>query len=215
MHYLIVAGGTPNELPNDVIGLGPFDMVVCANGGVHNAMRLGLVPNIVVGDLDSLSTTERTRLEATQCRFLIHPAAKDETDLELALLWCAAQGATKITVIGAFGDRPDHTLANLLLLTHRRLRSIEVCLYSRRWRVWLVRHQITLTGRIGDTVSLIPITARVTGIETQGLEYPLHGQSLLRGPARGVSNVMTAPVASVRCRSGLLMVMHGPPQAEL
>lgn len=175
-------------------------------------MRLGLRPDVVVGDLDSLDAATHSLLQAAGCRFVVHPAAKDETDLELALHWAVDEGARQITVIGAFGGRPDHLLANLLLLADRRFIGLDLRLRSRQWQVWLAHNEATITGHTGDAVSLIPLSERVTGVVTDGLAYPLRGETLRRGPARGVSNVMQRDVARVCFGSGLLFVLHGPPQ---
>lgn len=213
MRCLVVAGGDANDLPLSVEVLGPFDNIVCADGGVNNARRLALVPDLVVGDLDSLGADEQARLRAAGCRFIVHPATKDETDLELALLWCVKAQASSIVVIGASGNRPDHALANVLLLADRRLQGAQICLRSRDWEIWLPRKAIAIHGRKGDTVSLIPVSVRVRDVQTDGLEYRLQGETLRRGPARGVSNVMLADTASVRWSDGVMVVMHGPPQA--
>ena len=211
MRYLVVAGGPVEDLPENVAALGTFDMVVCADGGAHNARLLGLTPALVVGDLDSLDEAEHARLQALGCRFLVHPAAKDETDLELALEWCLHNGAHDITVIGAFGGRPDHWLGNVMLLSDARLRTCSVVMQSRSWTMWLARGETTIQGRGGDIVSLVPLSERVTGIVTDGLLYPLANETLRRGPALGISNVMLGEQARVKFRRGLLIVLHGPP----
>ena len=212
MRYLVVAGGVPEDLPKNAAALGTFDIIVCADGGVYNAGRLGLSPDIVVGDMDSLDEKDRQRLQADGCRFLIHPVAKDETDLELALLWCRDNGAQDVTVVGGLGGRPDHALANQLLLADRRFRAMDLCLRTRDWEVRLSRGDTGLHGQVGDTVSLIPLSERVTGVITEGLLYPLRKETLRRGPARGVSNCMLAPEAHVHFERGLLVVMHGSGQ---
>jgi len=212
MRCLVVAGGSAADLPSDTQALGQFDQVVAADGGVANALRLGLTPTVVIGDLDSLPGAERQLLEQAGAAFNVHRPDKDETDLELALLWCAAHGAQEIVLLGAFGDRPDHTLGNLLLLTHPRLRGVSVRLLSRRWQGFLACGEATVRGSPGDTVSLIPISGRVTGIWSEGLQYPLCGETLIRGPGRGISNVMLGNTACLRFASGLLFVFHGPPQ---
>jgi thiamine pyrophosphokinase len=210
MHVLVFAGGDSHDLPESTAALGSWDMVVCADGGVHNAQRLGLQPDLIIGDLDSLGAGEQQRLQQAGIVVDVHPIAKDETDLELALLWCARRQVSKVTLLGALGGRPDHMLANLLLLSDRRLKAIEICLRSRSWQAWIVRHDLTIAGSPGDTVSLIPLSARVTGVHTDALEYPLRGETLYRGPARGVSNVMLGAQARVTFDVGVLAVMHGP-----
>ncbi len=207
--HLVVAGGTSDELPEHIAGLGPSSRIVCADGGVYNALRMGLAPDIVVGDMDSLGSEDHDRLQAAGCRFVIHPVAKDETDLELALLWCKDDGADDVIVVGAFGGRPDHALANQLLLADARFRKMNLHLCVRDWDVWLARGDTIIHGRAGDTVSLIPLTERVTAVVTDGLLYPLRRETLRRGPARAVSNSMLAATAHVHFERGLLIVMHG------
>jgi thiamine pyrophosphokinase len=148
------------------------------------------------------------RLEATGCQLIAHPAHKDETDLELALRYAVDQGATEVLVFGALGGRLDQTLANVLLLALPELRGVRVKIVGPELEVLLVRDQETIEGRPGDTVTLLPIGGDVTGITTEGLEYPLRDGTLYFGPARGVSNALTAPTAHLRVKTGLLLVVH-------
>lgn len=214
MRYLVLAGGD-QDVPGDRSRYGPFDMTVCANGGTHLALRLGLRPDIVIGDLDSLQPDLHSRLEAGGTRFITHPTAKDETDLELALLWCLGQGARDVVVLGAWGSRPDHSLGNIFLLTDPRLEKARITFVSSTWQMFVARAEADVRGQAGDTVSLIPLTARVDNIRTEGLAYPLRGETLWRGPARGVSNVMLGATARITLASGILLVLHGPSQPAL
>ncbi|MBM3190054.1 MAG: thiamine diphosphokinase, partial [Chloroflexi bacterium] len=131
---------------------------------------------------------------------------------ELALLEAAAMGATRITLLGALGGRVDHQIANLMLLAMPQLAGIETVIYDGRSRVLLADGEATLRGEVGDTVSLIPLGGDAEGIETSGLQYPLRDETLRFGPARGVSNVLVAPIARITARSGRLLVVHTPQQ---
>ena len=105
----------------------PGDLVVAADGGTKCALAAGVTPTHVIGDLDSLSPEQRAQLETAGTIIHAHPPAKDETDLELALLWAAAQpDVTEIVVLGALGGRPDQELANLLLLALPQLAGRDV-----------------------------------------------------------------------------------------
>jgi thiamine pyrophosphokinase len=163
---------------------------------------------VVIGDLDSLPEGMRAELEASGAKFVPFARAKDETDLELALLYAAEHGARQITVLGARGGRLDHELGNLLLLAHPRLESIQVRLLSDNQEASLVRQEATFQGASGDLLSLLPIGGDAGGITTHGLAYPLNDDDLYFGPARGVSNVFTTPEARVRLRSGMLLAVH-------
>ena len=184
----------------------PTDVIVAADGGTRHALAAGLTPNQIIGDLDSLPAGLRARLEAAGTTFQIHPPAKDETDLELALLWAATQEADAIIVLGALGGRPDQELANLLLLALPELAGHAVSIAAGAWRIRLVRggETLTLYGEAGDTVSLLPLGGDARGITTGGLRYPLHQGTLRCGPARGVSNVLVEKTATVTLEEGWL-----------
>jgi len=183
------------------------DLVVCADGGASNALALGLAPDVVIGDLDSLDESVRARLEKSHCQFIAHPARKNETDLELAVKYVMEQGAQKVLILGALGYRLDHALANVLLLNLPELRFVHAKILSGRQEVFLIKDEALIEGQVGDTLSLLPLTEEVTGIYTQGLEYPLENGTLYLGPARGVSNVLTTPQARVRVGQGLLLAV--------
>jgi thiamine pyrophosphokinase len=184
------------------------DLLLAADGGARHALALDLVPHFVIGDLDSLDDNDQERLRAGGTQFLVHPRAKDETDLELALLYAAEHGADPIVVIGALGGRLDQTLANVLLLTMPVLIGRDVRLIDGPQTAFVVREQATIHGRLGDTVSLIPLGGDAKGVTTTGLAYPLVGGTIPFGPALGVSNEMTASAAQVQIRDGLLLCVH-------
>lgn len=188
--------------------------VVAADGGAKYAGALGLSVGVVVGDMDSLDPALRTALEAQGTQIRPSPADKDETDLELALLYAADQGAEHIAVLGALGGRLDMALANVLVLAHPRLTSLRVELWAGRQTAWLIRSPGgELPGKVGDTLSLIPLNGDAQGVTTTGLAYALRGETLAFGPARGVSNVIDAPQARVDLREGLLLAVHTPDRA--
>ena len=184
------------------------DLIVSADGGARHLLALDRLPQLAVGDFDSLEPELLTRLEAAGVEIRKHPVHKDETDLELALLAAIERGATCIYVLAALGGRPDQHLANLQLLTHPALADADVRLLHRNWEVFVVRRSASIFGTPGDTVSLLPMTDEVHGIVTEGLYYPLRHETLRLGPARGVSNVMEADTARVWLRAGLLLVVH-------
>jgi thiamine pyrophosphokinase len=183
-------------------------LVICADGGVDNALRLGLVPHVVLGDFDSAPGESLRRAEALGAQLVRFPTHKDETDAELALRYAVSQGATEILFLGALGDRIDHALANLFLMAAPDFAAVRVRIVDSVTTIELCRNQCEIHGQPGDIVSLLPLTSDVTGVVTEGLEYPLQGESLRFGPARGVSNVMLGEVARVTISDGLLAVVH-------
>lgn len=205
MRAVIFANGTLND-PDAVRNvLRPDDVIIAADGGTRHAWAVGIDPDVVIGDIDSLSSEERNRLEAAGTEIIGFPARKDETDLELALLQAARAGATEIVILAALGGRLDQTIANVLLLTLPQLREVEVRIVEESQTAFLVRNEAFIEGQAGDTVSLIPLGGDAMGVATEGLEWTLDDEILRFGPARGVSNVLTAEQASVRVRRGLLL----------
>jgi thiamine pyrophosphokinase len=168
---------------------------------------------LVIGDMDSLSGEDRAVLEARGCQFVVHPRAKDETDLELALTHAVGEGAEDIVVLAAFGGRFDHTLANVLLLTMPQLERVSVRFVDDQQQVILVRgnRSATVEGEPGDLVSLLPLGGDVFGVRTTGLAWALEGDTVRFGFSRGVSNEMTDREARIEVDEGFLLVVHGPP----
>ncbi len=182
--------------------------VLAANGGTNHLFRLERRPDVVVGDMDSLREEVRGWLAETDVSLITHPIAKDETDLELALLYAVAHYDAPIWVVGGFGGRLDQTLANILLLAHPQLLGRPIQFVTEHERAWLVAGKTRIDGEIGDTVSLIPLGGAVQVAQTSGLRWPLQNEVLAFGPARGVSNVLTAVTATVTLHSGTLLCIH-------
>ena len=119
-----------------------------------------------------------------------------------------ARGAACIYVLAALGGRPDQHLANVQLLTHPALAQADVRLLHENWQTFTIRTTARIYGQPNDLVSLLPMTERVTGIVTEGLYYPLRGETLRLGPARGVSNVLVGATAQISVEDGILLCMH-------
>ena len=191
-----------------------FGLVIAVDGGSRHARTLNLMPQAVIGDLDSLDAGLRAEYSAAGVVFEVSPARKDETDLELAIGYARGHGAERIVLIGAVGGRLDMTLANLLLLTHPAFTALHIEAWDGSQTAWLLRPPgEEIAGSAGDTVSLIPLGGDAAGVRTHGMEYPLRGETLAFGPARGISNVMMEGQARIDLASGLLLLVHTPGRA--
>jgi thiamine pyrophosphokinase len=193
--------------------------VVAADGGYARSVALGLAPDVLVGDLDSLAGDLVAAAETAGTTIRRYPPDKDESDTELALLEALRLGAARVTVLGAFGGpRLDHALANLWLLGHPALAGVELTLLSANVRTRLLTAPLSdgrpatraLPGRLGAIVSLLPFGGDALGVTTRGLRYPLRDEPLRSGPARGLSNVRMARDAAVMLRAGRLLVVELP-----
>jgi thiamine pyrophosphokinase len=190
----------------------PF--VIAADGGAGKALLAGVLPDLVIGDGDSLLADERARLEAMGAELRGADPDKDESDTELCLLAALATDAQRITLLGALGgERPEHAVANLLLLADPRLDGRVVEIVDGAARLTRIGREdgpgsLSISGAPGDYVSLFPLGADVEGIRTDGLRFRLDGEALRLGPSRGLSNELLDDQATVTTERGRLLVVH-------
>jgi thiamine pyrophosphokinase len=207
--YTVIVANAPNlDAAPYAEQIRAADLLIAADGGALPLLRLGLLPHIVIGDLDSLDAPSEAALVERGVELRRFSRDKDETDLELALLHAAERGADTIDILGALGGRWDHTLANVALLAHPALLGRQVRLLADRQELFLVRDSAVIAGAVGDTVSLLPLAGAAHGVTTRGLLYPLEDATLSYERARGVSNVLLEPPGNVALREGLLLVVH-------
>lgn len=186
------------------------NLLIAADGGLHHFQEIGIVPHVLIGDLDSISSMHLVELEAAHITIIQHPPRKDETDLELALHYAKQQGIKEVIVFFALGSRWDMTITNLLLPSLEVFHDLNIHFINGFHKMTLIRGGSTLhiSGRAGDTISLIPVGGNAIGINSHGLEYPLSNDTLLLGSSRGVSNVLLEDIASVQLTTGILLCIH-------
>jgi thiamine pyrophosphokinase len=184
------------------------DFILCADGGTHHALALGLTPNLIVGDLDSAEKNDLQKLQHAGVEIELFPGDKNETDLELAITRAIELHPTQILIVAALGGRLDQTISNIALLTTQQLSNLDIRLDDGVEEIFFCRDQVQVHGGIGELVSLIPWGSPVHGIQTHGLKWPLRNETLYSDKTRGVSNEMFSELASVKIESGLLLVVH-------
>ena len=186
------------------------DRFFCANGGTLHALALGLIPEAIIGDLDSLPPDMAAKMEAQGVIIHRYPVRKDKTDLELAFELALAERPDEILLLAALGGRLDQTLANLLLLTRPEFAAIPVYLVDGLQVMTLLhsRQRLIIQGQPGDTLSLVPLAPLVTGVTLTGVEWPLEQATLSMGSTLGISNVLIAGEATIQIAEGLVFVVH-------
>ena len=185
--------------------------VIGVDGGTHHILHAGQTPTMMIGDFDSIEPALLAKLTAQGIPTRRYSAAKDETDLELALHVVIEEPAwqdEEIWIVGVVGGRLDQTLANILLLAHPDLTQRTVKLVTQHQAAWLITQQSTIQGKAGDIVSLIPLGGDVKIDYTTNLRWNLQNELLRFGPARGVSNELTATTAEIYLKSGQLLCIH-------
>lgn len=184
-----------------------YDYIICADAGMKHCRKLHLIPHLIVGDFDSTNPLDLMYYEDLNVpihRFSTH---KDETDTELALRYAIEKGATEVVIWGGVGSRLDHTLGNVHLLYGALKQGVKVTLINEQNVVMLVNDVIELKGKEGQLVSLIPFSEKVEGISTTGLAYSLTEDTLWAGSPIGVSNYMTSQKATIKLKTGFLLVI--------
>lgn len=203
---LIIAGGKPVG-PSILARLDNPSWIVAADSGLDQATRLGITPDLVVGDMDSVTPETLAKAEAEGVSIDRYPRDKDATDLELAIDAATQRGFTRATIIGGTGGRLSHTLANALLLTRQREISLD----------WVTTHATIRALRAGDTAgysieegALVSIVAAGGPAEctTTGLRWPLQGTPLTAGSTRGISNEIIDSPATVSVVNGTVLTIH-------
>jgi len=203
---LVVCGGGPVLAP---WALPPaLDVVIAADDGAREALRLGLEVDVVVGDMDSVPASTLAQVERAGGRVMRHPADKDATDLELALDEALSSLPERIVVAGGAGGRLDFVLANALALAHPRLAAVQVDGVFGVARLHVVRSERALDGTPGEVLSLLAVGGPAVGVRTNGLRWTLDGQDLPAASGWGVSNEFAVAEASVSIEAGVVLVVR-------
>lgn len=211
---VIFANGQVPDLEKARSLLQADDYLIAADGGANHLMKMGILPDIVIGDLDSVDEDTLFELTSAEVKIEQFSEDKDETDIELALRYAVELGPSAVLIVGALGGRLDQTLANLSILTDPALASVDIRMDDGVEEVFFFRvsdakgEQAEVRGRSGDTVSLIPWHSPVEGVTTEGLQWPLYAETLFPDKSRGISNMMFADTATIKIQSGLLLIVH-------
>lgn len=202
---VVCSGGTIRA--TDALRREPH-VVIAADGGADEALRLGLRVDVLVGDMDSVSPSSLEAVEAAGGRVVRHPADKDATDLELALDEAIASGVDRVLVAGGAGGRLDFVLGNALVLTHERLSAVEIDAVFGVARLHVVRDERAFDGEIGELVSLLAVGGPARGVRTRGLRWELDGHDLPAASGWGMSNELTEGSASIALGEGVVLVVR-------
>jgi thiamine pyrophosphokinase len=199
---------------SDSVGLvrrvaGRAELVVAADGGARYALEAGVVPDLVVGDMDSLGEDLALEVERRGASLERHPARKDKMDGQLAVLAARERGATAADLLCAVGGRLGALIAvpHILLAAERiGLRSTVVADQGRMFVIEAGSR--TVQGDPQDSVSILPLSGSAAGVTLEGMEYPLENASLEPGDTLGFHNELIGNEATVSVGEGALLVVH-------
>lgn len=181
--------------------------IIACDGGIRHCRAMMIMPNIMIGDFDSANSEDSAFFENMGVIKSEYPVRKDKTDMEIAIDLAIEKNADEIYIVGGLGSRFDHSLANVHILLMPMRLGIRACLLDEHNIITLVEDSIDIMGEKGQTVSLIPLTTEVKGITTENLDYALTDATMEIGHSIGVSNVMTADVATISVKEGILVLI--------
>lgn len=186
------------------------DFLICADGGANSAVLSGRLPDLLIGDLDSIFPENLKQCEKAGCVIERYPCVKDETDLELALFRAEERarllGEREIWLYGATGKRIDHFLGNIALMLASAKKGYRICLVDPEHDLWILQGREEIKGSLGQKISLIALSEQAI-VTTEGLRYPLRQEVLLQESPRGVSNVFLGEGAVVQVHEGWVLVV--------
>ncbi len=181
--------------------LGPGDYVIAADGGLGHTQALGITPDAILGDFDSLGYTPAA---AT-----VYPVEKDDTDAMLAVRHGLSLGFREFYLYGSLdGPRLDHTVANFQTLQFLADRGAVGYLIGLNTLVTVVKDgSLAFPAGSRGTVSLFCLGPDAEGVTLAGLHYPLENGVLSAGFPLGVSNHFTGEKAGITVKKGSLLVL--------
>lgn len=188
---------------NDLISSTPADFIICADGGLKYAQKAGVIPDLAVGDFDSLGHDPRG------VNVIKVPVEKDDTDLQLALSIAVEKGAGEITIIGGIGGRVDHTIGNIQNIVHYSANNVEINMIDPMQSITVQRPGTRIyKGCSGMKFSAFAHTAEVTGLTYKGAYYPLENHTITNTFPLGISNEFTDSQIEVTFKTGILIVVR-------
>lgn len=207
MRFIIFGNGEIDNYSFAMEYLKGKNIIIACDGGVSHVKKLHIYPDYIIGDFDSAAPEIMEEYAAENISIIPYPVEKDYTDMELCINFAIENKATEIIIFGGIGSRLDHTLANIDLLSIPLKNGIKTSLISENSSVYLIDDKISINGKKGDLISLIPFKDDVTGVTTKNLYYPLSDETLFIGSSRGVSNVFNESKIEVSIKSGKLLLI--------
>lgn len=211
MKVCIVLNGTVNdyEVTKQIIEKENYDYIIGADGGCNHLNSMGILPNYVIGDLDSIDKSLIEYYENHDIIFKKFPTHKDQTDSEICVYLAKSLGATQIDFVGALGGRMDHALANIGFMYYVYQMGIEPRILTSEEEIFIIHNdKKIIKGKKGDTISIIALKGDVLGVTLEKLEYPLDRAKVTYLSPLGISNVMLEDECVITVEDGYLLVVR-------
>lgn len=189
----------------DIIKKEEISKIVAVDGGTEILRNFSIKPDLIIGDLDSLSSQNREYYKSLGVQIEKHPVEKDQTDSELAVDYCKKNGWKELVITAALGGRIDQELANINLLEYISRKSLQAKIVDQNLEISIIHTQKNFIDKNDYRLSLIPQTDIVEGVSIAGCKYNLESKDLYRYKTRGISNLITEAEAVVSLKRGILI----------
>lgn len=210
MRYIIISNGSIKDYDFYRRIISSDDYIICADGGAKHLIRMDIIPNVIIGDLDSINEEDKKEFIEKKVEFQKFPPNKNATDTELALDFALSHNPSEIILIGSLGSRMDHSIANVTLLKKILDSNIKGKIINENNEIYIMNtknNEMLLSGENDEYLSLIPLCNKVKGITLEGFKYPLYDAEICMGSSIGVSNEFANKQATIKIREGLLLVI--------
>ena len=209
---VIITGGTLDlDFAGNFLKNHSFEKVIAVDAGLKQAEALGVTPDLIVGDFDTVDPEVLARFRAMEhMMWEVHQPEKDETDTELALRKAMALGCEEIAVLGATGGRADHMMGNVQLLFQCLQKGVFAYLADPQNKIYLLDGEREYQkGQVwGKYISFLPLTERVYGITLEGFKYPLKDRDIEIGTSLCISNELSKERGRITFRDGVLICVE-------
>ena len=181
------------------------DFFICADGGANHARKIEMIPDCIIGDLDSISPENLTYFQNQKKTKIIKNSDQNKTDMELAIYLAQEYSPEKIMIFGALGKRIDHALANIVCLL-KIPKKIQTSIIDEQNEIQIVRESIQFRGKKGDIISAITLS-NVESLSYQGLYWDVQNEN--KPPFWiGICNKMLGKKAKINIKKGCLLTFR-------
>jgi len=206
MSVIIIGSGSNIDIDIFEFENSNIEYVICADGGLEKAENLKLVPNVIIGDMDSVNKVVLKKYLDMKIELVKYPAEKNYTDMELAIEYALEKGFKDIILIGATGSRLDHTFANILLIEAYYKKGIRVKIIDNNNIIQLITNSMEIQNKRNYFASIVPITEFIEGLTLKGFKYPLNNVIVNRGSTLCISNQIISEKGIITLNKGTALL---------
>jgi len=205
----LITDFAPQQIVTNYSSILPSDVIIAVDGGLKRCLELHLSPDVLIGDFDSVETSNLLRLKPS-CQRITYPRIKDETDTQLAVQYCIQEEYREIIICNDLGGRFDHSLALIQNLMQAQQNGLKASIISSTQMMFVPVNEAKTSYRVNSLLSIIALSETVEFVSSQGLKFPLNDVTLYNWQSRGISNVVTEPKQEIRFKQGQALIIVTP-----